>query len=71
MIENLDARAGARERLGRDEASGSGAEDGAIGSGDGRILPSSGPGASLSLPLPARGGEGISRVRLISCVALA
>ena len=55
MIENLDARAGARERLGRDETSGSGAEDGAIGSDDGRILLSSGPEASISLPLPACG----------------
>ncbi len=63
MIENLDARAGARERLGRGEASGSGAEDGAIGSGDGRILLSSGPGASLSLPFPALRGEGRGKGR--------
>jgi hypothetical protein len=42
MIEDLDTRAGMRERHGGDEASRSGADDDAIGSGDGRVLPSEG-----------------------------
>ena len=39
MIEDLDARPGVREPLGGDETRGSGADDGAKGSGDGRVLP--------------------------------
>jgi hypothetical protein len=40
MIEELDARASAGEPLGRDESGGSGADDDAIGSSDGRVLSS-------------------------------
>ena len=39
MIEDLDARPGVREPLGGDETRRSSANDGAIGSGDGRVLP--------------------------------
>ncbi|BDV40138.1 hypothetical protein DSM21852_33910 [Methylocystis bryophila] len=38
MVKDLDARAGASQGLGRDEAGRSGADYGAIGSGDGRVL---------------------------------
>ena len=38
MVEDLDARARASERVGRDEAGRSSADDGASGSGDGFVL---------------------------------
>ena len=56
MVEDLDARARAGKHVGRDEAGGSGPDDGARGSGDGLVLQER--EMALSAPSPRLRGEG-------------
>ena len=57
MIEDLDARPRVREPVSGDETRGSGADDGAKGSGDGRVLPRKAQATQVPhlYPLPQAG----------------